>query len=664
MTTILQELYAAALLILLVMSAAGWGKLALLLLARLKDRDQPSDFPPAGPEKWFLSVTLGTGIVSWLVLLLGVAQLFYPAAMWAVLMAGVALHAGIWIHSRRMRRPRQDCGQGEEKRAGQMEMLRDKLSTTEGILSLILILLALGSLVYTLLAHALLPPHEWDEIAYHMALAKLYVDAGGIIPVPFIVHSNWPMNTEMVFSLGLLLGSDLMAHLFTWWMSLWTAGGVYLLGKRFFERRIGLLASVLYLTTPLLSRLVGTGLIDVSLTYYGTGAILAYAHYRRNRSLAWIGLSGLFAGMAAGSKLMGGAYPLILGFLIVVNALKSPRLDWRSLAKRVAVFGGLGFLMVGVWYLRSYAFTGNPIWPFLYKVFGGAYWDALGDEYHMESLLKIWTLDLPLSPRGFLASFYYVFFEPARLGGYAKGLGQLTLGLVALSALWLLAPRRIPRLGYGLLGAAGLYYVLWFVLVSPQVRFLLVVLPILVTLAALSFYFLWDLFPSRIWRWVLAAVLVFLLAREYPWFDPLDRDLVQSRMPYVTGQRPQEEFLDSRIEVMPAFRYINSQLAPEAKVLLLPYESRGYYLDRAYMWGHPISQRVIPFEQYDTAKELAEDLERMGVTHILENPEWLYTGLRHWEHDRALMLALEGECGRPIAQWGEIVLYELVECQE
>jgi hypothetical protein len=271
-----------------------------------------------------------------------------------------------------------------------------------------------------------------------------------------------------------------------------------------------------------------------------------------------------------------------------------------------------------------------------------------------------------LSPslKGLLNSFYYLFFEPERLGGYPGGLGYVLLSLVALSVLWVTAFSRIPRLVYELLLFCGVYYAIWFLVVSPQVRFLIPILPTLTLLAAFTFYFLWDRLSHPLLRWVLAGILLFFLVRDFPGVDAAQRDLVRDRLPYLTGQRSREDFLEAQLDVMPAFQYINTQLPADAVVLLLPYESRGYYLDRSYFWGHPISQRVIRFEEYDEPERLAEDLHNLGITHILDNPQWLYTGLRHWNHDRALMLALETRCGEKIAAWEDILLYRLIKCHD
>ena len=79
--------------------------------------------------------------------------------------------------------------------------------------------------------------------------------------------------------------------------------------------------------------------------------------------------------------------------------------------------------------------------------------------------------------------------------------------------------------------------------------------------------------------------------------------------PYVTSCLFREVFLDEQIDVMPALRYMNTSF-------------------------------------------------------ILDSPGWLYTELRYWEHDCALLLALESQCGVQVARWQDIVLYQLVECRD
>jgi hypothetical protein len=626
----------------LLAGATGWGRLCLRLLRAVLGR-RDGEFPGGALERWYLAPVVGLGLMSWFTLFAGLAGLLYPALAWGLSLAGAAGLLWRWPASTDVQ-----CAEARAER-----------SLVDKALPIALFVLAAGSLLYMLFVHALVPPHEWDEISYHMALPKIYVASHRIVYVPYIVHSNWPMNTEMVFTLGLLMGSEMTAHLLTWWMTAWAAWGLYAIGRRFLSRRVGLLAATLYLTVPLIKRLSGTGLIDVSLVFYATAAALSYAHYCRARGLAWAGLAGLFCGFSAGSKLMGAGTALIVGLLIALDALHKPRLDVRRMSGRLALFGALGLLMVVPWYARSYAFTGNPLWPFMYGVFGGRNWDWLGDAYHMESLTAIWTAELPASPKGVLLSLWYLFARPEALGGYSGGLGQVLLVLVALGALFIL---RVPRLIRELALAAALYFAAWFLLVSHQVRFLFPILPALALIGASAFYEVQRRVPWAPMQWATATALLFFLGSDFPWIQAPERALFASRLPYATGQRPGHAFLEQQIDVLPAMGYVNAYLPEDAVVLLLPYETRGYYLDRQYVWGHPMSQRIIRFEAYDGPAVLAERLRELGVTHILDNPAWLYTGLQHWEHDRALMLALEHQCGHELGRWNDVSLYELAPC--
>ena len=141
--------------------------------------------------------------------------------------------------------------------------------------------------------------------------------------------------------------------------------------------------------------------------------------------------------------------------------------------------------------------------------------------------------------------------------------------------------------------------------------------------------------------------------------------IVTERLPALTDTHFRQEWLRQELPIFVPFEYINEKLPLEANILLLPYENRAYYLERDYFWGHPISQRVIKFEQFNNVTTLANQLKEMGFTHILDNANgWQYDRLRYWEHDRTLMLTLETECGQPIESWDEIRLYKLVACQK
>ncbi len=523
----------------------------------------------------------------------------------------------------------------------------------------LLVLLALGasSLLWILLTHSLAPPIDWDVLAYHLDLPKRYVAQQRIVYVPDNPSSNWPLNLEMLYSLALLFGSDIAAQLTTLSMVGLIAGGLLLVGRRLLDDRAGAIALALFLTVPTVKRLGGVAMVDAALGLFVLGAAYSFERWLAERRLGWLALCAIFGGLAAGSKLTGAGFA-ILYFLLLLweegqrlwrERTAGRRPDMVGLLRHTLLYGLLGLALVGPWYLRSVINTGNPVFPFAYHLFGGRNWDELGDEYHSHMLESVFTAEMPRNLIGLTRSYYAMIFEPSLLGGYRGHLGPLiTLGLLAGLVALPLAPRFIR---HSLFVAAG-FWLLWFFLTSHQARFVLPLAPLLALITAFVIVRLLDLVRRPALQAALLALLVLAVLPEWPWYNTGERALFRSRVAYLSGAQSRDAFLDATIDAMPLFRYVNTQLPPDAVVLLVPYESRSYYLERAYLWGHPIGQRVIRWEQHENAEALLETLHGLGVTHVLENPRWLYTDLRYWEQTRALMLALEARCADPLFRDG------------
>lgn len=524
----------------------------------------------------------------------------------------------------------------------------------------LLLFMSAGTLLWITLTHALMPPHEWDEVAYHLTIPQLYVAAHRIIYVPFIVTSNWPLNNEMLFGIALLFNADQATHLIMLAMTLMILPGMLFMARHSFADRTALIALALFLTVPLVKRLAGTGLIDVALGLYVLAAVVALDFWISERRWPWLALCGVMGGFAAGSKLTGGGFPILLGLLVIINEGRQRPIRLPVIVRHGLVYGCAGLLVAGPWYARSFILTGNPIWPFAFHVFGGRDWDALGDEYHMQLLLATWTPAISRDLAGFLTTAGYLVGNPSVLGGYHGGLG-IVLPLGALCGVVLI--RSAPRFFGQSLFVCGGFYLLWFSFSSLQVRYLLPIAPLLalVTAAIIGGSINQARWPAV--RALLCIGLLLLVAHEMPWFKPGERQLFLDRLPYLRGHIARDTWLEQQIDVMPLFTYANTNLPPDARILLLPYENRTYYLDRDYIWGHPISQRIIPFEQFESVEALAATLRQMGITHVIENPKWTYEDLRYWEQIDMLMQALREECGQPLYQYGVGVVYALGPCQ-
>jgi hypothetical protein len=594
----------------------------------------------------WLRWALGLGLLSMLTLL--IAALGLLRAFVAVpLLIGLA-GAGVVALARGLR---------AGARAGALQP-RAVAASFDGLFAAAFLLMGVTSLAWVLCVHTLLPPTDWDAISYHLALPKLYVEAGRLTYVNFMLAANWPLNMEMLFALALLLGSDIATHLTMLGFTALLALGLLLAARRHFgDDRAGAIAVALFLTVPMVKRLGGLALIDVAMGLYVLAAGLCFARWREGRRWPWLLLCGAFCGLAAGSKLMGGGFAILYGLLFLwdegarwIAARRAGRDQGVAGAflRHALIFGLAGLALVGPWYLRSALNTGNPVWPFAYHLFGGRDWDDLGDEYNMQLMTSTWAREqLPRNPIGLAQSFWVMLTRPEDIGDYRGGLGQpILIGAVAALALVIRAPSLVRQL---LFVAAG-FWALWFFLVSHQVRFLLPVAPLLALVAAWAFVRLLVRRRSPAVRMGAMVMLLLFLSAEWPWTYGPERALFTARLPYLRGEQTRQAYIDSRVDVMPLFRFANAELPEDALALMLPYETRGYYLERRYLWAHPASQRVIRFEQHESAEELLATLRGLGVTHLIEHTAWMFEGLRHWQHDRALMLELEARCATPLFQ--------------
>lgn len=597
----------------------------------------------AAPEFYLFSLALGLGILAHLMLGLGALGLLYQGAAWTLLVAGMLLGLLELVRYRTAYRDALD-----------QIRLPERITWFTVLLTLLLIV----NCLYPLLADALVPPLNWDEIAYHLAIPKIYVQHHAITYIPFIPYSNWPLETEMLFTLGLLLPSETLPHLISWACLLMTCWGLYLLGRRYFSVQVGLLAAVIFSATPMVGTLAGTALVELPLTLYTFLATFAFLIWLETcENSAWM-LSALSGGLAAATKLNGALVSLVLGVLIVIAGLMRRQVQLKALAIRFVLFGLLAFAVVAPWYVKCWIQTGNPFWPFLQDTLGGRDWDALGSEY----LLGFIRLpNMPTTPTNWLLGLWYLTFQAERFGPQRVVLGWHYLAMLpfVLPALFFIKPAYRRTLRW--LSTMGIiYYTVWF-FQTHQARFLMPTIPVLALLAASGALWLGEV-RQTIWRTLVQGVLVLSLTLACWLARPADRAHVGSRWSFLSGQTTRQAFLLTQAPGYATYSYANEHLPSDAYVLLALYESRGYYLDRDYVWANPISQRILRLEQFTDADQLAAELHTRGFTHVIFRPARLnnYTYIRHGEAITQLTRALLAEHAHLMYTSSELELYELL----
>lgn len=516
-------------------------------------------------------------------------------------------------------------------------------------------LVFLAGLIVWALWHGLIvasaPPTDWDTLAYHLAVPKLYVQNGGIRFLPTLLHSNWPSEMGMINTLCLLLRGDGLAQ-----GALWLCWAVLILGvigtaQEFFTPSVGLWAGALFATLPLTTRLLGTARSDVGWALFAFCGLTALNRWREEKADRWLVLAGLMAGLCASVKLLGAIPLAAIVALVFWVSWRKHQDPLKVVVRKTLLCGSIAMAVVGPWYLRTWIETGNPVWPFAYSIWGGVDWsEALSQKlFHSVTFLGtglslrhfvllplrliLWPEAFDYEPRLFVAAGLVVFF----------------LGLIRRGT-------RTPEpLKIYLLFAALCYPALFY-----QQQFFRLFLPALPGLVLWLAWMSWDLLRSSRLLGVFACLLCglcflpsFGLTQNNEWF------FAARARPSDPAFSAKEAYLGRTLDVYPACRYANDRLPQQAKVLLFE-EVRGYYLERSYLWGDPVIQGRFHYDR--GADFLYQELKREGVTHVLVNGssplyaslDWYYT-----PQVKAVMIELLKDKGRLLDTVSGVSLYVL-----
>lgn len=298
-------------------------------------------------------------------------------------------------------------------------------SARRGIVEFVLAALCAAALAVSLGA-ALAPAVESDGMRYHLYGPQEYLRRGGIHYIPFSAFTNFPFLAEMLFGMGLAFSGDILAKLMHWVFlplsGLLTAAlaGRMVSGDAARRQRAALLGAALFVSTPVAAIVAGWSFIDLAVTAFLLGLLWCLVRLRE-RGSRWgdYAAAGFFAGAAVGCKYTCLA-PAGLAFLLVAIHAR----PWHCAAGRrnVGVFVLAAMLCSAPWFIKNLVYTGNPVYPLGYSIFGGGEWSAeAAQSYSLKAGEKGAQRGMPgdllLAP--FDTAFYWTQFEAQNPGpGY------------------------------------------------------------------------------------------------------------------------------------------------------------------------------------------------------------------------------------------------------
>jgi hypothetical protein len=480
---------------------------------------------------------------------------------------------------------------------------------------------ALALVSLPLLLVALSPHAPWDAATYHLALPKQFVAAGGFRPVPMSIYSNWPLGTELLFAVAMLVQDHVLAKLLHLGFGLLTLHAVFLACREFHRPASGWLAAPLLLANPVVLFEMTAAYVDLAYAFFLLSALLFMARALgggRDANTCLL-LAGLCAGVLTGLKLNGFVGAAAIGALSLPTLLTAARRgEARPAMRDLSLRFALPVLLLWLpWLIKSAAYTGDPFYPFLYPLLGGPDWSpALADQ------LRTWQRSIGM---GREALDYLLL--PARVilaggvgyGHFAGQIGAFWIALLPLALLFGLG-RRLVRC---CLGASAVYFAAWS-LSSQQMRLLIPILPLLSIASAVTVLDLLERLPSaRVARAarcglpVAAAVVAIVLGR-----GAFHRGL--EMLPLYWSSAPSLQ----RAVVHPVYAFIDRELPEDARLLLLN-TNQGFFIERDYLADSffEASQIADWLRPASTVGEVRQRLESRGITHVLiEHRSW---GIRY-----------------------------------
>ncbi len=453
---------------------------------------------------------------------------------------------------------------------------------------------------------------DWDTLAYHLAVPKLWLQAGQIHFIPAIHHSNFPSTVEDLYIWGLTYGGQSGAKAFS--LMFFVLGLVAIFGicRKQYSAQAGWWASLAFATIPVVLWESGTGYIDVAHGLYGgLGVVFAARFLSDTKSRANLFIAAVMLGFAAGTKYTGLQTIGVVAFVLVVSSLRQK--DLTMGIKSAALVGLVSMVIAGPWYVKNVVQTGNPVYPFFFEKLGGKNWDQRrADVYRVEQQkFGAGTEAGRHNPTELGNAVLGLAYQPGRYVnpqedlGLGTPLGAIGVVVIAGGLLWGLSGR-LRTFESSILGVVGVSLLMWFFL-SQQSRY---VVPLSVPLVILAGGAIVQLGVGRLLAGAAILQAGYSLALVY-----IQRFEPQSQP--VLGKVSTEEYQKHSIGFFVPSQVIN-KVAVGGKVALYD-EVFGYLLDVPYMWANPPHSTLIPYDSMTDAASYVAELKKLGFTHVYIN---------------------------------------------
>ena len=495
---------------------------------------------------------------------------------------------------------------------------------------------------------SLAPPNggDYDSLVYHLAAPAQYIRAGKIIELPYDHHTYFAFTLEMLYLIGLLWSGPVLAKLFHWLMLPLICATLIGSSTRYISRRAGLAAAAIWCSLPLVQLEASTAYIDLGLVAFTLLALTCFWRWRETfgtsndaisnsatsstRCARYLLFAGAFCGFCLGTKYLGVLALMWIFAATVFTMARARRFQTRTLAAFVAI----ALLFGGGWGARNTMWTGNPVFPFAYGIFGGKGWTAeMAQSYEtdqksfgfgrtpLDAVLLPWRVSMTplnsvyerqIAPQpfwpfwpGFVANGQNGLFDSPGLI-LSSFIGPL---LLVLGAPLLFIQKKPPWIKF--VGWSALFFgAVWF-FTSQQLRFALPLFALLCVACGWGI----EVYSRR--SGLLKAVVSLCVGAWFVFAIVVVNFQARRTWQVVTAQMAPDDYLLRTFAGFGAMNRASRDLPTNARVAVYG-EPRTFYLQRDYFWADEAHNLLVKRSLQNGAQWIAE-MRRLGATHVLVN---------------------------------------------
>ena len=552
-------------------------------------------------EEIVFSVGLGFGVLAYMTLFLGLLGLLYTSVAYSFVIVIFIFAIIKTLKSRK-----------GAKKSNAPVPLRARFS-----FEYFPIWIILGTFVIVNFIMSFTPEIFYDSLVCYLGAPNYYVIKHRILEMPYRTGSYYPFNIPMLYTLALLLKQEGLPKLLHFFSGILCLGALVSFSKRYFDYRVGVIACAIFYSIPILAMNSWVTGNDIALSYFFILSIYALINYfsletssiNNGRGFKWFILSAIFSGIAMGSKYTG-VFTLfgIVGLIFCYEYFEMKK-KFPKVTKQILIFVVIVIAIMSPWLIKNIIYTGNPIYPVLYKWFGGRNLIVHSDSIIMpkglqslklkEFFISPWTLTMKgqdslrfIGPMFLLFTPFVFFIKKKR-----SIINYLILFFVFSYILW----------GRG----------------TFKYRYLLPAFSILSIVTAYGLVTLYEKIPKYLGKLIPIVFAIFMGTNLYSVlmimhfsYNPFNvLTGLETRDHYLSLTRPGYPYPSYK-----AYKYINENLPADAKVMIIG-DSKIHYIKRDFISNnvHNLTPVVEWTKVSKNGDELYKKIKEEKITHILIN---------------------------------------------